>query len=75
MGKASRLQSKPQSMEALRDVLWQTMAEVREDRITPATANAVTNTAGKLLASVRLELEYAKAVGSRPNIALLGNPE
>lgn len=58
----------PNNVQTIRDGLYDTFNDLRNDRITPAAANAIANQAGKIFASIRLQLDYAKAVGSRPSV-------
>ena len=55
----------------LRDFIASELKKVSEGSTTPANANAVANLAGKMLSSVKLELEYNKICGSTPNIAFI----
>jgi len=41
---------------------------VRTGKATPAQVNAICNATGKILASVRMELEYGKMMGINPKI-------
>jgi hypothetical protein len=61
-----------QNVEELRDFLAQELDRVREGKATPASANASANLAGKILSSVKLELEHNKMAGATPNIGFLG---
>jgi hypothetical protein len=60
------------NVEELRDFLSQELDRVREGKSTPASANASANLAGKILSSVKMELEYNKMAGATPNIGFLG---
>lgn len=63
------------NVEELRDFLAADLERVSNGDITPAVANASANLSGKILQSVKLELEYNAAVGAQPNISFLGNIE
>jgi len=52
-------------------MLWEEMHRLRDGDAQPASANAVTNAAGTLLRSVKLEMEYARMLGRSPAIPLL----
>jgi hypothetical protein len=61
-----------QNVEELRNFLAADLERVSTGDITPAVANASANLSGKILQSVKLELEYNHAVGAQPNISFLG---
>jgi hypothetical protein len=56
------------NLNDLRDFLANELKRVAKGESTPATANASANLAGKILSSVKLELEYNKMVGTAPKI-------
>jgi len=60
------------NVEELRAFLANDLQRVSEGDITPAVANASANLSGKILQSVKLELEYNASVGATPNISFLG---
>jgi hypothetical protein len=51
------------NINELRNVLSEQIELLRDDKSTPAKANAITNACGKILSSIKLELEYRKATG------------
>lgn len=59
------------NVEELRDYLASELERVSAGEITPATANASANLAGKILSSVKMELEYNRMSGSSPDIGFL----
>lgn len=59
------------SPEALQKLLSDELAKLRAGESTPERGNAVANLAGKILATARLEMEYAKATGAVPSIPFL----
>ena len=59
------------NVEQLRDFLANELERVSAGGTTPAAANASANLAGKILSSVKMELEYNKMAGSTPNIGFL----
>jgi hypothetical protein len=61
------------TVEELRDFMAKDLERVSKGETTPATANAAANLCGKILQSVKLELEYNKITGTHPNISFLGN--
>lgn len=60
------------NLEELRDFLANELQRVSSGDITPAAANASANLTGKILSSVKLELEYNKMTGHKPDINFLG---
>jgi hypothetical protein len=60
------------TVEELRTFLSKELERVSSGEITPAAANASANLTGKILSSVKLELEYNKMAGKNPDIAFLG---
>ena len=59
------------NVEELRDYLAMELERVSIGDITPASANASANLAGKILSSVKMELEYNRMAGAIPNIEFL----
>jgi len=63
--------TKPTNTKELRDVLCETIAAVRAKSITPDAAEAVSNAAGKIVASLRVELEYRRMRGEVPKMQFM----
>lgn len=59
------------SLADLREVLAEAIGDLRQKETSPAGVNALCNAVGKILSSVKLEMEYYKAIGKTPDIALL----
>jgi len=59
------------NVEELRKFLANEMERSASGNITPASANASANLAGKIISSVKLEIEYNKMAGATPNIGFL----
>ena len=55
----------------LRAVLCETIAAVREKTITPDAAESVSNASGKIIASLRVELEYRRQRGEVPKLEFM----
>ena len=55
----------------MRNMLVQEMEKIRDGKSTPATLNALVNGAGKVFSSIKLEIEYNKAIGKTPFIPML----
>lgn len=52
----------------LRAILVEEISNLKAGKTTAANVNAVTNATGKILSTVKLEMEYAKLIGKTPNI-------
>jgi len=65
----------PINIQELRGILVEEMEKLRNDETTPARANAVNNTAGTILRSVKLEMEYARIIGLKPEIKFIAPPK
>lgn len=61
----------PTSITTLRDALCEVIDELRSHSITPDEAEAVSNASGKIVASIRVELEYRRMRGEVPNLAFM----
>lgn len=61
----------PTTTTQLRAVLCDTIAAVRDKSMTPDAAEAVSNASGKIIASLRVELEYRRMRGEVPKLAFL----
>ena len=59
------------TLNELRAELSQTLRDLRNKEGTPQTANAVCNVAGKILSSVKLEMEYSRLLGHTPSIDMM----
>ena len=55
----------------LRATLCDTIAAVRAKTITPDAAEAVSNASGKIIASLRIELEYRRQRGEVPELEFI----
>jgi len=56
------------NIDKLRTILVEELTSLREGTTTPDVANAITNVSGKIMATVKLEMEYCKMVGKTPEI-------
>lgn len=55
----------------LRDELLQVFDGLRSGKLKPQMAKEVNNTAGKIIGSVKVQLEFCKLSGSKPEIKFL----
>ena len=60
------------TLDEIRAILSDEIHKIRDGETSAAAVNAVSNATGKILSSVKLEMEYFKMVGKTPNIPLLG---
>lgn len=61
----------PNNTQQLRAILCGTIAAVRSRDITPDAAEAVSNASGKIIASLRVELEYRRMRGEVPSMTFI----
>ena len=54
------------NMNEIRTMLCDEIEKIRTGNSTPANANAIANLTGKILSSIKLELEYAKLANKNP---------
>jgi hypothetical protein len=59
------------NLDDIRAVLSDEIAGLREGRSSPAQVSAITNATGKILSSMKLEMEYMRLSGRKVNIAAL----
>lgn len=55
----------------LRVILSDQIRDLREGKATAQNVNALCNAVGKIISTVKLELEYAKLVGVTPRVDFL----
>ena len=65
------------TLNELRGILSDEIDKIRKGSTTPANVNAVTNATGKILSTIKLELEALKLMGRKPTslLALTGITE
>lgn len=59
------------TMQDLREFLIKDLERVSAGEITPAVCNASSNISGKILQSIKLEVEYNAMIGAKPQIDFL----
>jgi len=59
------------NINELRAVLCDTISAARANEITPDSAEAVSNAAGKIVGSLRVELEYRRMRNEVPQLAFM----
>lgn len=55
----------------LRNILAEEISKVRAGTTTAANVNAITNATGKILSTVKIEIEYSKLLGKTPYIQFI----
>jgi hypothetical protein len=61
----------PSTTSELRTVLCETIAAVRDKTMPPDAADAISNASGKIIASLRVELEYRRMRGEVPSLPFM----
>lgn len=59
------------NLNELRAVLGDEIQKIRDGNTTAANVNAISNATGKILSTVKLEMEYYRLIGKTPHIPLL----
>ena len=54
------------SMTDIRELLAEQMDALKQEKTTSSTVNAMCNATGKFLATIKLEMEFARMVGKQP---------
>lgn len=62
----------PKNITELRNDLLESFEQVKKDPRRLAQAGELANTAGKIIASAKMQLEYSIMLGEEPNIPFLG---
>jgi len=55
------------TMQDIRELLSATLDDLRAKDTTPGAANALCNTTGKFLSTIKLEMEFARMIGKQPS--------
>ncbi len=69
--KKRELSSGSMTMDEMRAVLTDSIQQIREGKTTAAVVNAISNASGKILSTIKLEMEYYRLTGKTPNIPIL----
>lgn len=59
------------TVDDLRIMLSEEIGKLRAGDTTPANVNAIVNATGKILSSVKMEIEYNKLHGKTPDISFI----
>lgn len=59
------------SLDELRVILSDSIRDIRESEASAANVNAISNATGKILSSVKLQMEYYRLIGRTPDIPIL----
>lgn len=69
--KTAEVVSSTLSLDELRSILSDEILNIREGNATAARVHAISNATGKILQSVKLQMEYYKMTGQNGDIPLL----
>lgn len=61
----------PMNMDDLRSILSDEITKIREGQTSAANVNAISNASGKILSSLKLQMEYFRLTGKPVSIPLL----
>lgn len=59
------------TIDDLRSILSDEISKLQRGETSAANVNAITNASGKILSSVKLEIEYNKLLGKVPEIGFI----
>jgi hypothetical protein len=62
------IKSQTLDINGIREILAEEIFKLRKEETTASALNAVVNATGKILTTVKLEMEYAKLIGITPAI-------
>jgi hypothetical protein len=63
------------NLDEMRVVLSDSIRDIRESEASAANVNAISNAVGKILSSVKLQIEYYRMIGKTPDIPMLTTRE
>ena len=63
------------NLDEMRVVLSDSIRDIRESEASAANVNAISNAVGKILSSVKLQIEYYRMIGKTPDIPMLTTQE
>ena len=59
------------TMHQIREMLCEEIDSLRAKTTTPANVNAIVNATGKILTTVKMEMEYAKLMNKQPDLQFM----
>lgn len=59
------------TMHQIRQMLCEEIDALRAKTTTPANVNAIVNATGKILTTVKMEMEYAKLMNKQPDLQFM----
>jgi hypothetical protein len=62
------------TMNEIREILCEEIDALRNKKTTPANVNAVVNATGKILTTIKMEMEYAKSIGKQADMKFIELP-
>ena len=51
---------------SLQNMLWDTMTQVKNEKVTPQVANAISASAREITSIARIQMQYARVTGNLP---------
>lgn len=54
----------------IREVMWDELSKLRNGETSAANVNAICNAVGKMLSTVKLQMEYSRLMGKMPDIPM-----
>lgn len=61
-------------VDDIRTILLEEIQNIRNGKTTAANVNAIVNATGKILTTVKMEIEYNKLIGKTPHIDFIAGP-
>lgn len=59
------------NIESLRNILIETVSGLRAGHTPPSTAEAISNASGKIISTIRVQLEYARMRNEVPKLSFM----
>ena len=63
------------TMNQIREMLCEEIDARRAKTTTPANVNAIVNATGKILTTVKMEMEYSKLMNKQPDLRFMALPD
>lgn len=56
------------NMNEIREMLCEAIEDLKSEKTTAANVNAIVNATGKILGTIKLEMEYSRLIGKQPKV-------
>lgn len=74
MPEKTKLQAKSlKTINDMREILAEEISKIRSGETTAGNVNAIVNASGKILTTIKMEMEYNKLLGKTPFIPFIGS--